>query len=74
MTKLEQQHLPPVKKTLGAGNSDLVKRNSSGVVGVYYSLTKSITLLGEYIDTKAKAYNGNSTSESTYALGGVIFF
>jgi predicted porin len=62
------------ENALGAGNSDLVKRNSSGVFGVYFSLTKSITLLGEYIDTKAKAFNGNSASETTYAIGGIIFF
>ena len=31
--------------------NDLVKRNESGVVGVYYSLTKSVTLVGEFIET-----------------------
>ena len=39
--------------------SDLLRRNSSAVAGVYYSLTKSITLVGEYIHTKADAWNGN---------------
>jgi predicted porin len=57
-----------------ASTSDLLKRNSSGVAGVYYSLTKNVTLVGEYIDTKARAWNGNSASETTYALGGIIFF
>ena len=62
------------EKALGASNSDLLKRNQSGVGGIYFSLTKSITLVGEYVDTKAKAFNGNSADESTYILGGIIFF
>jgi predicted porin len=54
--------------------SDLLKSNSSAVGGIYFSLTKSVTLVGEVIDTKAKAWNGNSAKETTYALGGIIFF
>ncbi|MEP6483278.1 MAG: porin [Rudaea sp.] len=57
-----------------AATSDLLKRNSSGVGGVYYSLTKNVTLVGEYIDTKAHAWNGNSAEETTYAIGGIVFF
>ncbi len=57
-----------------ASTSDLLKRNSSGVGGVYYSLTKNVTLVGEYIDTKARAWNGNSAQETTYAIGGIVFF
>ncbi|HEX3949352.1 MAG TPA: hypothetical protein VHW95_05825 [Steroidobacteraceae bacterium] len=52
----------------------LLKRNSSGVLGLYYSLTKSITLVGEYIDTKAEAWNGNSATEKDLAIGGILFF
>ncbi len=55
-------------------SSDLVKRNASGVAGVYYSLTKSITLVGEYIHTKADAWNGNSAKENDIAVGGILFF
>ncbi|MEA3197404.1 MAG: hypothetical protein QOF32_1456 [Gammaproteobacteria bacterium] len=54
--------------------ADLVKRNSSGVAGVYFSLTKSVTLVGEYIHTKAEAWNGNSASENDVAIGGILFF
>ena len=57
-----------------ASTSDLLKRNSSGVGGLYYSLTKNVTLVGEYIDTKATAWNGNSAKETTYAIGGIVFF
>jgi len=52
----------------------LVKRNRSGVFGLYYSLTKSVTLVGEYIDTKAEAWNGNSATQKDVAIGGILFF
>ena len=54
--------------------SDLLKRNASGVFGAYYSLTKSVTLVGEYIYTKSDAWNGNSAKERDFALGGILFF
>jgi predicted porin len=53
---------------------NLLKRNESGVVGLYYSLTKSVTLVGEYIDSRAKAHNGNSADEKDIAVGGIVFF
>jgi predicted porin len=52
----------------------LVKRNASVVGGLYYSLTKHLTLVGEYIDTKATAWGGNSATEKDYAIGGILFF
>jgi predicted porin len=55
-------------------NNTLLKRNSSGVVGLYYSLTKSVTLVGEYINTKSTAQGGDSAKENDYALGGILFF
>ena len=55
-------------------SSDLLKRNSSVVGGVYYSLTKSVTLVGEYAHTKAQAWNGNSAKEDDVIVGGIIFF
>ena len=36
----------------GLPASDLVSKNESGVFGLYYSLTKSLTLVGEFIDTR----------------------
>jgi len=53
---------------------NLLKSNSSVVGGVYYSLSKNVTLVGEYIDTKAKAFSGNSATERDYAIGGILFF
>jgi predicted porin len=52
----------------------MLKRNSSGVLGLYYSLTKSITLVGEFIDTKAEAWGGNSATQKDVAIGGILFF
>jgi hypothetical protein len=33
-----------------------------------------VTLVGEYIDSKAKAWGGNSATEKDYVIGGIIFF
>ena len=51
-----------------------LKRNSSAVAGIYYSLTKSVTLVGEYIHTKAQAWNGDAAKENDVAIGGILFF
>ena len=63
-----------VSCNFAASTGCLLKRNRSAVFGVYYSLTKSITLVGEYIDTKADAWNGNSAKQKDIALGGILFF
>jgi predicted porin len=61
-------------ETAFEARSDLVKRNSSEVFGAYYSLTKSVTLVGEYIHTRAEAWNGNSAKDNNIAIGGILFF
>jgi predicted porin len=58
----------------GTFASDLVHRNESGVFGLYYSLTKSLTLVGEYSHTEAQAWNGNEALENDVTLGGILFF
>ncbi len=58
---------------VSTGN-ELLKRNASGVVGLYYSLTKSVTLVGEYTNTKSTAQGGNEAKENDFALGGILFF
>jgi hypothetical protein len=57
-----------------SASSTLLKSNTSAVGGVYYSLTKNVTLVGEFIDSKAKAWGGNSATETDYAIGGILFF
>jgi predicted porin len=65
---------PITLASTGTYASDLVHRNESGVFGAYYSLTKSLTLVGEYIHTEAQAWNGNEAIENDVALGGILFF
>jgi hypothetical protein len=55
-------------------DNNLVKRNESGVFGVYYSLTKSVTLVGEFVATKAEAWSSASNKQTDIALGGIVFF
>ncbi len=69
ISKLEQSNN---EEALPATN--LLKSNASGVFGLYYALTKSVNLVGEYIDTKAKAQNGNEATEKDFAIGGIFFF
>lgn len=57
-----------------AGNGDLLSRNSSNVVGVYYALTKSLNLVGEWIRTESKAQNSTSYNDNGFALGAILFF
>jgi hypothetical protein len=58
----------------GTYASDLVHQNESGVFGVYYSLTKSLTLVGEFSDTEARAWNGNEAHEKDVIAGAILFF
>jgi predicted porin len=69
ISKLEQSN---EEEALPA--SDLLKSNASGVFGLYYALTKSVNLVGEFVDTKAKAQNGNEATEKDWVLGGIFFF
>jgi predicted porin len=65
---------PLTGASTGLPASDLVHWNESGVFGVYYSLTKSLTLVGEFIDTETRAWNGNEAHEKDVAAGAIIFF
>ena len=55
-------------------NPALLDRNSSYVGQLRYGLTSCVTLIGEYIRTKAEAHNGNEAESDTIALGGTLFF
>jgi predicted porin len=65
---------PVTGLSTGVYASDLLHRNESGVFGAYYSLTKSLTLVGEFIHTESQAWNGNVALENDVALGGILFF
>ncbi len=55
-------------------NPTLVKKNKSLVAGLYYSLTQSLNLVGEYISTKAENQAGGDNKDSVIALGAILFF
>jgi hypothetical protein len=55
-------------------NPTLVKKNKSLVAGLYYSLTQSLNLVGEYISTKAENQAGGENKDSVIALGAILFF
>jgi len=55
-------------------NPTLVKKNKSLIAGLYYSLTQSLNLVGEYIKTKAENQAGGDNKDSVIALGAILFF
>src|SRR2546427_1429501 len=58
----------------GETNPTLVKKNKSLVAGLYYSLTQSLNLVGEYIKTTAQNQAGGENKDSVIALGAILFF
>ena len=70
-----------IKLGLGVGqsrnntgaNSDL-HSNQNLTAGMYYKLTKSMTLVGEIGQTTSKAFNDNSAKQNSLSLGGIFFF
>lgn len=57
-----------------AGNAALVKSNESHVVGLYYALTKSVNLVGEYIRTTSENHAQQEIEEDAFAIGAILFF
>ncbi len=55
-------------------NPTLVDTNSSWVGQARYGLTPWVTLIGEYIRSKAEAHNGNEAESDAIAVGGILFF
>ncbi|HEY8012066.1 MAG TPA: porin [Rudaea sp.] len=50
------------------------KSNSNVTGGLYYALTKSVTLAGELGETRSKDYLGNTAKQFGGSFGGIIFF
>lgn len=61
--------------TTGAGVSDQIK-NRAYTLGIYHSLNKYVTLVGEYNEEKITntADTGNTDKNRTISLGGIMFF
>ena len=53
--------------------SDL-RSNTNVTAGMYYGLTKSVTLVGEVSRTTSKPVTGSDAKMSGVALGGIVFF
>lgn len=58
----------------GEAPSDLVKSNEKYTLGVYHSLTKNLTLLGEFSDVKSEAHNGLENDSSNFNVGAFLSF
>ena len=55
-------------------NPNLVESNKKGTIGVYYSLTKNLTLLAEGSQTKSEAHVGGSNDATTLNVGAYLSF
>jgi predicted porin len=52
----------------------LVRSNRKATGGVYYSLTKNLTLLGEYSNVRSKNQAGGSDTANTFNIGAFVGF
>lgn len=75
------QATPKTKLGLNWGESKLkdgvandLRSNTNVTAGLYYGLTKSVTLVGELSRTTSKPVTGSSAKMSGVALGGIVFF
>jgi predicted porin len=57
-----------------AANPALVSSNKKATVGLYYSLTKNLMLLGEFSNVKSDAQVGGSNSANTFNVGAYLGF
>lgn len=55
-------------------NPNLVRSNRKGTLGLYYSLTKNLTLLAEGSEVKSQAQSGGSNSATTINAGAYLSF
>ena len=69
-----QSALDLASNETAVSNPTLVKKNKSLVAGLYYSLTQSLNLVGEYIKTTAENQAGGDNKDSVIALGAILFF
>jgi hypothetical protein len=58
----------------GEVNPTLLDKNSSWVGQLRYGLTSWVTLLAEYIHTKAEAQGPNEAKSNTVSVGSILFF
>lgn len=54
--------------------ADVVRRNESETVGVYYALTPWLTPLAEYTHAESKSHGTNDLSADSVSLGAILFY
>jgi predicted porin len=61
---------------ISRNNDDTVglRSNANLTAGAYYSLTKSVTLVGEISQTRSKAVSGGDARLNGVSLGAILFF
>ncbi|AXU21134.1 porin (plasmid) [Novosphingobium sp. THN1] len=69
-----ESHLDYASNTDRLANPNLLDVNSSYVGQVRYGLTSWVTLIGEYVHSKAVAHSGNKAESDALAVGGILFF
>lgn len=63
-----------LEKANNADTANLLKKNAATTLGLYYSLTENVTLVGEFIDQKQNNHLGQSMKANTVAAGAILFF
>ena len=63
-----------LKLATGEVNPTLLDKNSSWVGQMRYGLTPWLTLIGEYVHTKAEAQGPNEATSNALAAGAILFF
>jgi hypothetical protein len=56
------------------GSGSALEKNDNITGGVYYKLTKSVTLLGEVSQSKSKSFDGKEAKLHGVSVGGIVFF
>lgn len=57
-----------------ANTPNLLDKRQAYVLGLYYSLTPNVTLVGEYVNEKETSHSGLNYKADTIGLGAILFF
>jgi len=63
-----------LKKLEGTTTDASLKSNVNTTAGLYYGLTKSVTLVTEVSSTQSKDFGGEKAKQKGVAFGGILFF
>jgi hypothetical protein len=54
--------------------ANIVRRNESETVGLYYALTPWLTPLAEYTHAESKSHGANDLSADSFSVGAILFY